>query len=568
MFCVIKATYLKESRRFTLSEIHLENLKLDASNLTYEILHEKICSLFNKTSMSIHYVNHSGDRKIITNDADILEAIADFHLQPQPNPTMLVVRLDVESCEQKKASNMSEQIVNAVAACSLDDGKAQKCGVSATGDNSNAVDSIDKIKETVHMNVYCDMCLNTIRGIRWKCQDCDNYDLCQICQPLAGLRHPFHTFKPIEKYNGETEQISGMANNNYRRQSADSLIHNASCDICLNTIEGVRHKCMQCPDYDLCQGCLPLAKASHKNHSFFPITYPSQVDIKMDRTLHSNVRCDGCDEDIYGVRYKCGNCLNYDLCGNCEALPEPIHDPNHVFLKIRKPIAPRLTHQAAPLLPNLHQNGWGKTVCFHPQQTGQPCQMATVLKTTKDISLNTNAVAPQTPESETVFARFVKDITLKDGSVVPAGAYFLKVWEMANSGLHDWPEGTELQFVGGDKMFEQSLEVKVTPANVGEYVCISANLKAPTIPGRYISYWRLVTPSGDRFGHRVWCDILVEEAPKTSVPTVSVESTPLAPEEEENEQKQEESTEMPKEDNDDGDDDFVVIDTDDDVNDV
>lgn len=155
--------------------------------------------------------------------------------------------------------------------------------------------------ETIHTNVYCDICLNTIRGIRWKCQDCDNFDLCQGCHGLAGLRHPRHTFKPIEKHEDDADSSSSRPTNN---RSHTDILHLASCDICLNPIVGVRHKCFQCPDYDLCQSCLPLAHAHHKGHTFIPISYPGQVDVKIDQTPQYGVVCDGCDSDIYGVRYK------------------------------------------------------------------------------------------------------------------------------------------------------------------------------------------------------------------------------------------------------------------------
>lgn len=94
---------------------------------------------------------------------------------------------------------------------------------------------------------------------------------------------------------------------------------------------------------------------------------------------------------------------------------------------------------------------------------------------------------------ETLNGIFVKDITLKDGSAMQLNATFMKVWEMSNSGPDIWPEGTVLQFVGGDRMFTEeeenvkSPEIKVSQAGVGEYVCISATLRAPSIPGRYIS---------------------------------------------------------------------------------
>jgi len=51
---------------------------------------------------------------------------------------------------------------------------------------------------------------------------------------------------------------------------------------------------------------------------------------------HQNVICDVCNTEIFGSRYKCGNCSDYDLCESCEQL-DGIHAPSHVFLKINYP---------------------------------------------------------------------------------------------------------------------------------------------------------------------------------------------------------------------------------------
>lgn len=44
---------------------------------------------------------------------------------------------------------------------------------------------------------------------------------------------------------------------------------------------------------------------------------------------------------------------------------------------------------------------------------------------------------------------------------------------------------------------------------IGEEIEISVEFIAPEFPGRYISYWRTATPSGERFGQRVWVLIQV-----------------------------------------------------------
>ena len=47
--------------------------------------------------------------------------------------------------------------------------------------------------------------------------------------------------------------------------------------------------------------------------------------------------CNNCGkENIEGIRYKCTNCPDYNLCEKCESNSE--HIPSHVLLKIRRPI--------------------------------------------------------------------------------------------------------------------------------------------------------------------------------------------------------------------------------------
>ncbi|KAG0321768.1 hypothetical protein BGZ99_003702 [Dissophora globulifera] len=485
MFCVVKATFLSESRRFTLANVYLDHLERDASKLTYKILHDKI-------NMAISYDDHNGIHRTIKTDADVLESIKSFGKQAQPSPTIVVLRLDVEPCEPEFTQVTNDTLPELMRGLSL----VKQALIPDAAEEDEP--------DTVHLNVYCDVCLNTIRGTRWKCQECDNYDLCQNCHGLAHHRHPQHPFTPIKKHVQLVDRPIPGSFTSVRRPPPQAA-HRASCDLCSNVIIGTRHKCFQCPDYDLCEGCLPLAVTKHKGHTFIPIAYQDQISVKVDHTPHFNVVCDNCNEEIYGVRYKCGNCADYDLCGNCEALPDSVHDVGHIFLKIRQPISARMTAKT-PILPNMYQKGWGLAVCHHPQQTGQSCPVAVVLE-------------------DHLKAVFVKDITVKDHSVVAAGSPFVKVWEMTNTGSSEWPEGTVLQFVGGDRMFAEtdsdvsSPEVKVSAVGADESLCISTNLVAPTVPGRYISYWRLVSPAGERFGHRVWCDILVQEPPKVEAET-------------------------------------------------
>ena len=67
---------------------------------------------------------------------------------------------------------------------------------------------------------------------------------------------------------------------------------------------------------------------------------------KKDGFVHRGVHCNGCAMmPITGIRYRCTNCHDYDLCETCEA--QQLHDKTHLFNKIRVP-APFLGNPRQP----------------------------------------------------------------------------------------------------------------------------------------------------------------------------------------------------------------------------
>ena len=107
--------------------------------------------------------------------------------------------------------------------------------------------------------------------------------------------------------------------------------------------------------------------------------------------------------------------------------------------------------------------------------------------------------------------RFVRDISVPDASVLSPGQKFTKAWRVS-SGDSSWPEGCHLVYVQGELLGASAhrFSVPATPQNTE--ISLSIDFQAPATPGRYTSYWRMVEPSGRRFGHRIWVDAIVKTA--------------------------------------------------------
>ena len=89
---------------------------------------------------------------------------------------------------------------------------------------------------------------------------------------------------------------------------------------------------------------------SEESQSLLEILYKlSQETAKKEGIVHRSITCNHCSiSPIRGIRFKCSNCVDFDLCEQCENLC--VHDPLHLVLKIRVPVAP-LSNPRSSLLP-------------------------------------------------------------------------------------------------------------------------------------------------------------------------------------------------------------------------
>lgn len=105
---------------------------------------------------------------------------------------------------------------------------------------------------------------------------------------------------------------------------------------------------------------------------------------------------------------------------------------------------------------------------------------------------------------------YVADVTVPDGSTMPAGKPFLKTWRIRNSGTSTWTNFSLEHF--GDALMGGPESVPLPALKPGESGEVSVSLVAPTSPGRHRSTWKARNSRGRLFAFELYADIIVTPA--------------------------------------------------------
>lgn len=366
--------------------------------------------------------------------------------------------------------------------------------------------------------------------------------------------------------------------------AADAVSHdNVACDGCQQVpIRGIRYKCGMCPNFDLCEKCEGTVEHD-PDHIFVKIRKPVPIGYGVRRPLLRDPRWKGCGKMMArgGPEGGCPGRL-WARHWAAQAAKAGETDP-------AAPAAEKTPEGTDAWHPHPWRGPWAGFFGAGPAGPGpwgfgprwQPPAPASEDKVEEPEK--TDPAAPDAEKTESTPAdatpargcrrgrvgpgamffgrggpgfgrggcggagrrarcssRFVEDVTIPDGTQIEAGAKFEKVWKIRNDGEVAWPAGVKLIFMRGQLMGDAEIKIENEVAP-GESTEVRLAATAPQRPGRAVSVYRLFSPEGFKFGHRVWVDVCV-------IPTKDAEKAEeVQPAEPETPKEQPVEPETPKE---------------------
>ena len=203
-------------------------------------------------------------------------------------------------------------------------------------------------------HVNCDQCSRpiSIGTKRYKSKTRPNFDICQKCfrrgnkaRPKPSQNVPENAPNPLRQPPSlaRTPASNQATSETYNKNDffelnnlvSETVLHKYySCNNCqMNPIWGLRFSCLDCPNFDLCEGCFDKqlrdstpetdeglvrkrSGAGHPPGHRFEVVEMQKLSLGFQ--THLGEKCAGCyQKPIIGVCFKCSSCSNLSLCQKC-----------------------------------------------------------------------------------------------------------------------------------------------------------------------------------------------------------------------------------------------------------
>mmetsp|Transcript_15782 Transcript_15782/g.28831 ORF Transcript_15782/g.28831 Transcript_15782/m.28831 type:complete len:403 (-) Transcript_15782:34-1242(-) len=203
------------------------------------------------------------------------------------------------------------------------------CQNEGCGQALHALNFKSHAEECSYRIIICEKCSLDVKASDLALHDCINA-LSEIVRRLLRVNE--------EQQNriDALETVLNVRSSNFIKH--DEFEHPTECSVCRrNPIIRVKYRCRLCPNYQVCEGCL---KHPHSHADFVQMTFSGS---------HEEIRCDECKVyPIEDLRYKCGECGNFDLCQTCKLNVGHIHalkELRPIWVKVVPYVAERLSYR-------------------------------------------------------------------------------------------------------------------------------------------------------------------------------------------------------------------------------
>ncbi|GAB2269767.1 hypothetical protein Dimus_004689 [Dionaea muscipula] len=303
----------------------------------------------------------------------------------------------------------------------------------------------------------------------------------------------------------ELENLSGKVKRKGKKKGKDG-----NSGVCSNTSKPPKHEKVSSSGrkaVDIKECSVDVDSAYGTKHGVYTGTnlitpsslqLPGQLHLR-GAVFHRGVRCDGCGMfPITGPRFKSTVEEDYDLCYVCFCQLRSVNNQDYVRIDV----------------PAHQRNPWSKELCEAAKQPTPPSfKRDDALDKSMNMRSDTQLVKKKVANPIRLDNRFIADVNVLDGTIMPPEKPFTKIWRMCNNGKDPWPLGTQLLWIAGDKFSDtDAVEMKLPLEGlpVDSEFEVAVDFTSPQAPGRYISYWTMASPSGQKFGQRIWVLIQVE----------------------------------------------------------
>jgi hypothetical protein len=224
------------------------------------------------------------------------------------------------------------------------------------------------------------------------------------------------------------------------------------------------------------------------------------------KTVHPSIICDGCNmAPIIGVRYKCVQCPDYDLCENCEA--KGVHQ-EHTFVKVKSPDQAHIARDV---------NLSNAVVVDVPAEIVNSGKLGGFLSQTGHFYGGSRAMFGHKKKEYDLTNFWKKKMTDfvggKEKKTVYATTYpdlfFCAEWLIKNNSRGKWPAGVQLVKKAGDIAFEGMLLQIELQANLS--FNLSVPIQAPSSCGKHYLTLCFIDVEGKEFGRELTVNLNVIE---------------------------------------------------------